>query len=333
MAYIDNYGVEFTDNKQTIIRCPKNFKGHYTIPFGVHEIESEAFKGCEDLTSIEIPNSVEYIKQKAFAGCNLKSLFIPRSIIEIADMAFFNNPCLESIYLSEGINKIGNYAFASEESCYFHDFRLLEIPSSIREIGIAAFRRYNHHAEDFYAIGGRVIEHYAAYNETVDKVEILIVATDLNVHWSGLVGTNLETVILKEGVMVIPICGFDGCKILHNVIIPSTIRTIGEFAFRECELLETLILPSNINELWSNSLPPNIKKVVLKSGKLKLRIGVYEKERLSYYIDNKVFVDVNGNFIMPEVIIYRIGKKHDNGTFYYEGMHYDIIIVDDFEEP
>lgn len=37
MAYFDKYGVEFSDDKKQLIRCPENYEGSYTIPNGVEK--------------------------------------------------------------------------------------------------------------------------------------------------------------------------------------------------------------------------------------------------------------------------------------------------------
>ena len=48
------------------------------IPYGVTEIEDEAFSGCTGLTSIEIPDTVTSIGEGAFSGCDNLTLTVPR---------------------------------------------------------------------------------------------------------------------------------------------------------------------------------------------------------------------------------------------------------------
>lgn len=43
MAYFDKYGVEFSDDRKTLVRCPKDFEGEYAIPDTVTSVGNSAF--------------------------------------------------------------------------------------------------------------------------------------------------------------------------------------------------------------------------------------------------------------------------------------------------
>ena len=76
MAYFDKYGVEFTDDRKTLVKCPKELKGRYEIPDGVQYIGNCAFEGCRFLELITISNSVISIGHGAFAMCkNLEDIY------------------------------------------------------------------------------------------------------------------------------------------------------------------------------------------------------------------------------------------------------------------
>ena len=63
--------------------------GDVTIPEGVTEIGSSAFKDCANLTSVTIPEGVTKIRAYAFKGCaNLTSVTIPGSVKEIDKYVF-----------------------------------------------------------------------------------------------------------------------------------------------------------------------------------------------------------------------------------------------------
>lgn len=59
--YIDKYGVQFSEDKKTLIAVPEDYKGIYEIPFGTITVEPDAFFNCKHITAIIIPSTVEDI--------------------------------------------------------------------------------------------------------------------------------------------------------------------------------------------------------------------------------------------------------------------------------
>ena len=72
MTTIDEYGVNYSADLATLIRCdnPQGVKETYIIPNGVITIAKEAFKGCNNISKIVIPSSVITIGASAFSGCS-----------------------------------------------------------------------------------------------------------------------------------------------------------------------------------------------------------------------------------------------------------------------
>ena len=51
------------------------------IPEGIDKIEDNAFSGCKELTSVEIPTSVKSVGSRAFENCTgLTSVELPDSV-------------------------------------------------------------------------------------------------------------------------------------------------------------------------------------------------------------------------------------------------------------
>ena len=81
----------------------KSYSGNVNIPpsvtyngktYSVTLIGGYAFRNCNEVTSVTIPNSVTKINHEAFKGCSkLTSFTIPESIIEIGNGAF--NSCYQ----------------------------------------------------------------------------------------------------------------------------------------------------------------------------------------------------------------------------------------------
>ena len=80
---------------------------------GLTSIGNEAFLGCSDLYSIQIPNSVSSIEDGAFQDCyGLTSIVIPNSVTSIGDEAFRDCTSLQSIVIPKSVTSIGYSTFA-----------------------------------------------------------------------------------------------------------------------------------------------------------------------------------------------------------------------------
>ena len=104
----DEYSVrEFGDAEDSEIVIPSTYKGK-----PVTKIENEAFKECEFITSVVIPDSVKSIGASAFAKCSsLKRVMLGNSVISIGEKAF--SDCYD---LVEVVNKSEHVTIEKEET-------------------------------------------------------------------------------------------------------------------------------------------------------------------------------------------------------------------------
>lgn len=134
-AVEDEFGVKYSKDWKRLLRAPVLFEGKYSIRDGVKVIGNNAFKRCEFLTNINIPNSVTNIGYEAFDCCvSLTSINIPDSVTNIGNKAFSSCVSLTSINIPDSVTNIGNEAFWGCES-----LTSINIPNSVTNIGDNAF--------------------------------------------------------------------------------------------------------------------------------------------------------------------------------------------------
>ena len=215
----------------------------------VVEIESSAFNGCANLTSIIITDSVTSIGDFAFENCSgLTSITIPDSVTSIGDHAFYN--CLTSITVSEN-----NKYFSSLNGVLFNKDKTelitypignerteYTIPDSVTSIGNFIF--YNCSSLTSITIPDSVasIGNSAFYNcssltniKLPDVIDIISGNTFRDC-------SSLLNIIIPDSVTAIKECAFYNCSNLTSITIPDSVASIENSAFYNCTSLKSITL-------------------------------------------------------------------------------------------
>ena len=133
----------------------RNASGNVSIPYGVLNIESEAFAGCADMVSLRIPETVKSLGDGAFRDCPaLTTVVIEEGLTVIGACAFAGNGALRSVTLPGSVLSIEDNAFedcasltltVTEGSCAEQYAKKLGIPYTHEQSGDAKVwinRRY-----------------------------------------------------------------------------------------------------------------------------------------------------------------------------------------------
>ena len=98
--------------------------------YAVTAIGASAFRYCQWITSVTIPEGIEFIGDEAFGSGRFSEITLPTSLRSIGKSTFWDCSNLRSIVIPEGVLSIGEFAFQSCES-----LQRLELPSTLTSIG------------------------------------------------------------------------------------------------------------------------------------------------------------------------------------------------------
>lgn len=205
---------------------------------GSTEITARAFANSDSLVSVKMPESVMSIGDEAFRGCrNLTSVNIPTGITYVGLAAFDDTPFLEAqpdglvvfgkkiyrmkgacpadVVIPDGIVGISSLAFAGRS-----EMKTLVIPASVASIFWDAFR----------GCSGLTSVTIPALPATVTSYVGNVAGFDLLFKDSP----NLTHVTYASGETFIPDSALAGIKSVTSVTIPASVTRIGSRAFSDC---------------------------------------------------------------------------------------------------
>lgn len=160
----------------------------------VTSIGEQAFKDCENLTSVDIPNSVTDINQFVFYGCkNLKSVKIPNSVTYIGRSSFYGCVYLTDVKIPNKVKYITESLF---ENC--SGLTNVDIPNSVTEIRASAFSR------------------------CVNLKSINISNSVTAINKSAFSGSGLASINIPDSVTSIGVPAFYSCTHLESITVDTS---------------------------------------------------------------------------------------------------------------
>jgi len=232
------------------------------FPASVTKIGANAFETCT-LFNIEFPENLESIGERAFSGCSqLRAVSIPESVTAIGDYAFSKCARMGEAVIPEGVENIGRYAFSECSS-----LTEITIPDSVTKLGEGAFHACGSIKKavmgkgvttlvpSLFAVCSKleelVMPALETENEYDENGELTSASRNVRSMFTrndGFYSCGLKKVIILDGSETIPENEFSDIGTLTEVVIPSSVKKIGDRAFRHCPLAN-IVLPEELTEI------------------------------------------------------------------------------------
>ena len=234
-----DYTYELEGTAAVITKVGGSISGTVKIPekFGVVPVASigkEAFKNCDEVTEVIVPQSVKTVEEGAFSGCKkLKKVSFLSESVSFGAGIFESCEELSDVTLPKDTEEISERMFLGCKK-----LEKITLPESLVSIGAKAF-----------------------YDTSLEEVNIP--GSVKTISESAFSATALKKVGFSNGLETIATDAFYGCS-LTEVIIPTSVKFIGTRAFASCKLTGVIMtaMPETIEDGAFEKDPDEKKQLV-----------------------------------------------------------------------
>ena len=229
-----------------------------SMPDSVVCIAESAFAFCSGMSIATLPNRLEKIEKEAFRGCrSLTELIIPNSVTNIGEESFYFCTGLKHITVGDGLRSIPEVAFSGVTN-----LTSVTIGSSLESIP-----RDFTYVEVLSAINvSPASPHYSSVDGVLyDKARSRLIRcpralTAVSVPFGvRTIGANsfeacqkLSNIAMSSTVIDIEANAFYNCR-FSNIALPNGLSNIGDYAFVMCTNLMQVALPNSVTNVGSGA--------------------------------------------------------------------------------
>ena len=232
-------GVKYCGNDTNPHQAVVGYEGGYitSLHNDAKLISGGAFRGCDKLNNLTIPDGLTYIGEGAFANSSLTSLTLGNGINEIPEEAFENCASLATLTLNGACSK---FATSSVSGC-----------SRLTNIEIPETNNYFVFSKGLYSKDKsayvRCLPSSEGFVNVLESVTFILpgaFSTCVNVTSIDITATSVTS--LPDGL-------FSGLKGLTWCNLSDTITKFGDYLFNGCSSLQTVTIPADLAYLPYNT--------------------------------------------------------------------------------
>ena len=198
----------------------------------------------EQIKKVIIDDGITTIGTDAFADCNnLYSVSIPDSVTYIGEMAFADCIILKSVVIPESVTMIDMGAFFLCSNLTSVTIQGNDINTSSYTFEGTPWIKEKQKENPLVIVGGTLILGETCSGDIIIPDNVTRIADD------AFRESKIKSVVIPESVKNIGESAFSHCSYLESVIIPEGITCISEYAFSHCNSLSTVILPEGLTNI------------------------------------------------------------------------------------
>lgn len=213
--------------------------GNVSIPYSIDELKvteigTAAFRACETLTGVILPDAVTNLAAEAFSMCSsLTNVFLPDCVAAIGSSAFFGCDSLTGVTLPEALTSLGQQVFSDCDN--LAAITVTPANPAYSSLGGVLFNKLQ---TTLVCCPGSKTGTYVLPGSVTNVGSFAFYAC-----------RHLTGITLQEGLLSIDTGAFSQCWTLTGVTFPDSVTSIGDAAFSNCRDLSSVTLGRHINRI------------------------------------------------------------------------------------
>ena len=219
------------------------------------------FSGCTKLASISFPASLTTIGDDAFQGCT-----------DLATVTVYAPSCTLGSNAFNGCGKLSNiYVFSDRVNYYQNATNWKDYAEIITGIIGGYCGTTDHEKDVVWVLTGESTN----YTLTITGTGAMADYPDPSERPWDSYATEIETVIIEDGVTSIGAYAFQSCTSLSSITLAEGLTTIGGYAFYNCgTTIESVTIPESVTSIGGNAFNgTNVTNFYINNIPSKIAIG------------------------------------------------------------